>query len=197
MVPLFLALGVWLLLVSLAAFFIVKNMPVEEVAVEAEKVAQAQAVAAPISDEEFVQRLESIVKSYAKKKISEQTKVEKAVNAKAGKRMVLNNLLPLEMAFYFNNPVKGEGAFARNLDEFLDTLKEAPQEVVDFHMREDVNDFEDWVRNVIKDMELAEELRKIKEEEGPVKEKIVKAIEKSLKKKLVLKNTPRPPKDTR
>ncbi len=46
-------------------------------------------------------------------------------------------------------------------------------------------------------MELAEELRKIKEEEGPVKEKIVKAIEKSLKKKLVLKNTPRPPKDTR
>ncbi len=195
MATLILALGIWLLVVSLASFFVVRNLPLE---VEAAVAKAAQAEAVPISDEEFIQRLETIVKSYANKKVKEQNSVKKAdAKSETAKKMsMLQNLLSLEQAFYFYNPVNGEGAFARNLHEFLETVRNLPQEVIDFHMREDVNDFEDWVRSVIKDVKLAEELKKVKEESGANKEEVIKALEKRLEaqKKAFLKNPIKAPK---
>jgi len=197
MATLILALGLWLLVVSLASFFVVRNLPLEVEAAVA-KAAQAEAVAQPISDEEFIQRLETIVKSYARKKVSEQKSVKKVdgKSATARKMSMLQNLLSLEQAFYFYNPVNGEGAFARNLHEFLETVRNLPQEVIDFHMREDVNDFEDWMRSVIKDVKLAEELKRIKEDSGANKEEIIRALEKRLEaqKKLLVKNPIKGPK---
>jgi len=196
MVPLAIALGLWLMIVSLASFFIVRSLPVEE-AMAVAKVVQAQAEAQPVPDQEFVQRLEAVMKSYVVKRLKEgkkvQAKKENRVEARRVKRVKLENLLPVEKAFYFNNPARGEGTFVRSLEEFLETLKEAPQEVVDFHMREDVNDFENWMRNVIKDIALADELKRIKEEKGADRDELVKAVEKRLKtKKMFVKNLKQP-----
>jgi hypothetical protein len=177
MVPLLVAVGIWLLVVSLAGLFVVRNLPVE---VSLEKSAQVAAV--PISDEEFLQRLQAIAKSYAKKRIKE---TKRKAMAKPKRSVKLENMLPLNAAFFFRNPINGEGTFARSLEEFLETLKNAPQEAIDFHMREGVNDFEDWVRYVVKDIELADELKRIKEEHGPDKQKLIKAIEKRVKAKKV------------
>ena len=181
------AIGVWLAIVSLAGLFVVRNFPEMNIAMNA----QSQAVAQPISDEEFMQRLETIARSYKKKRAkgAGQPKVLPP------KRMGLEDMMPLNAAFFFRNPVSGEGAFARSLEEFLETLKNAPQEAIDFHMREGVNDFEDWVRHVVKDIGLADELKRIKEEHGPNKQKVVKAVEKKLKTKNVLmKSSARVPK---
>ncbi len=187
MVPLFIALGIWLAIVSMAGLFVVRNFPEMEISMNA----QTQAVAVPISDAEFVQRLEAIVKTYAKKKV----KSSGSPKVMPPRRMKLQNMLPLNEAFFFRNPVSGEGAFARSLEEFLETLKNAPQEAIDFHMREGVNDFEDWVRHVVKDVELADELKRIKEEHGPNKQKLVKAVEKKLKaKKVLMKSSVKVPK---
>jgi len=195
MVAILLALGVWLLIVSLAAFFVVKNMPIEEPV--AMKVRQAQPIAQPISDQELVERLSTIVKAYAKKQLKAKKEVKRVqARRKGSKKIKLENLLPFEKAFYFNNPATGEGTFARSLSEFLETLKNAPQEVIYFHLREDMNDFENWVRNVLRDIELADELKRIKEEKGPHKEELVNAIEKRLKarKKMLLKSPIKEPK---
>jgi len=178
------ALGVWLAIVSLAGLFVVRNFPEMSIATN------AQAVAQPISDAEFMQRLETIAQTYKKK-----VRVSGPPKVLPPKRMKLGNMMPLNAAFFFRNPVSGEGAFARSLEEFLETLKNAPQEAIDFHMREGVNDFEDWVRHVVKDIELADELKRIKEEHGPNKQKVVKAVEKKLKaKKVLMKSSARVPK---
>ena len=178
MVPLLVAIGVWLAIVSLAGLFVARNFPEMNIAMNA----QSQAVAQPISDEEFMQRLETMARSYKKKRVRDSGPPK----VLPPKRMKLENMMPLNAAFFFRNPVNGEGAFARSLEEFLETLKNAPQEAIDFHLREGVNDFEDWVRHVVKDIELADELKRIKEEHGPNKQKLVKAVEKKLKAKKVL-----------
>jgi len=197
MVPLVLALGVWLIVISLTTFFIVKNLP-EEVETAVAKAAQAEAEAEPISDQQFVQRLEAVMRDYARNKIARDKEMKKVEAKKAGakKKVKLMNLLPMEKAFYFNNPVSGEGTFVRSLEEFLETLKEAPQVVVDFHLREDANDFENWIRNVVKDVALADELRKIKDQKGSDKEEMIKAIQKKLKaRKMLLKSPLKQPKN--
>lgn len=168
MVALLLALGVWLLVMSSAAFFIVRNLPVEE------QIKAQQAMAEPMPDHEFLHRLDALMKHYAVKKVTKKT-----VLAKAIKKVKLENMLPLDRSFYFYNPIKGEGAFARSMEEFLETLKEAPQEVLDFHLREDVNDFETWVRNILKDVRFADDLKKLKEGELD-REKIMELIDKKL-----------------
>ena len=186
MVPLLVAIGVWLAIVSLAGLFVARNFPEMNIAMNA----QSQAVAQPISDGEFMQRLETIARSYKKRvRASGQPKVLPP------KRMRLENMMPLNAAFFFRNPVNGEGAFARSLEEFLETLRTAPQEAIDFHMREGVNDFEDWVRHVVKDIELADELKRIKEKRGPDKKELVKAVEKRVKaKKVLMKSSVKVPK---
>ena len=178
------ALGVWLAIVSLAGLFVVRNFPEMSIATN------AQAAAQPISDAEFMQRLETIARSYKKK-----AKASGPPNVLPPKRMKLGSMMPLNAAFFFRNPISGEGAFARSLEEFLETLKNAPQEAIDFHLREGVNDFEDWVRHVVKDIELADEIKRIKKEHGPDKQKLVKAVEKKLKvKKVLMKSSVKVPK---
>jgi len=177
MVTLFLVLGLWLMIVSLAAFFVVINLPVGP---EAEPETEAQA----IPEKELTQRLNSLLQTYAK------TSEKKPVRVQAKKKMTFSNLLPITSSFYFHNPITQEGFFARSLEEFWWTLKEMPQEVIEFHLKEDNNDFEEWVRNILKDHKLADELKKIKETKGADKEEIVKAVGKRLnKQKIVVKAT--------
>jgi hypothetical protein len=171
MVALLLALGVWLLAISSAAFFVVRNLPQEEMMI---RVPQKEAMLVPMPDHEFLHRLDALMKHYAVHKTT-----KKKVPAKVRKKIKLDNMLPLSKSFYLYNPIKGEGTFARSLEEFLETLKEAPQEVFDFHLREDVNDFESWVRNIVKDVKFADALKKLKEE-GLEREEVIKLIDKKL-----------------
>ena len=98
---------------------------------------------------------------------------------KVAKRSAVN-LLPIEKSFFFKDLETGEGAYARSLDEFHYSLQNAPQETFDFHLREDQNDFSNWLKHILNEHELAQEIDSIKTEHGAHKEKIVGAVQKRL-----------------
>lgn len=50
----------------------------------------------------------------------------------------------------------------RSLDELSISLKKANDEVFRYHVNRDKNDFEAWIRETIKDKELAREISRIK-----------------------------------
>jgi hypothetical protein len=90
----------------------------------------------------------------------------------------IGSLLPIEKSFYFKHPETGVGMYARSLDEFHQALKALPQETYNFHMREDQNDFSNWLKHILNEHELAAEIDGIKQMHGEHKEKIVGAVEK-------------------
>lgn len=73
---------------------------------------------------------------------------------------VLNPILP-QSAFYFYTDIGvPTGKAATSLEEFCNQLKTIDVASIEFHMER--GDFENWVRNVLGDMELAARLEKIK-----------------------------------
>jgi len=85
-------------------------------------------------------------------------RVEKVSKEMATK--VLSSILP-QSAFYFYTDVGAPtGKAAASLEEFCNQLKTIDVASIEFHMGR--GDFENWVKNVVGDMELAARLERIK-----------------------------------
>jgi len=63
--------------------------------------------------------------------------------------------VPPDKVFWFH-----DGRRVKNLDELATTLREMPEETFHYHVTADKNDFGNWVRDVIGDVTLANELQK-------------------------------------
>ena len=83
---------------------------------------------------------------------------------------ILADVMP-EQCFWVNN-----GPIIRNLQEMADTLNYMRDETFKHHVNEEKNDIANWIRDVLKDEELANSLMKIKS-----KEKILKEIKNRIK----------------
>lgn len=66
-----------------------------------------------------------------------------------------------ERCFWVNN-----GPVLRNLDELYAALSEMKKETFSHHVNKDKNDFSAWIRDVISDQKLAEDIAKAKTKKG-------------------------------
>ena len=81
-----------------------------------------------------------------------------------------------EQCFWVNN-----GPIIKNLSELSDTLPQMNDEAFQHHVNNEKNDFSSWVRDVIGDQKLANELLSSKSKESAVKK--IRSRLNSLKKK--------------
>jgi alpha-amylase len=70
--------------------------------------------------------------------------------------------VPDEMAFWFCNKEGFAGQISHSLEEFASHIKVVPIESLEFHLREDKNDFEAWLMNVMQKKRLARKMAKVK-----------------------------------
>lgn len=87
----------------------------------------------------------------------------------------LRTLSPDE-AFYFNMSqgyhVMYTGFRANSLEEFISIIRDVDYRSIEYHLRDNVNDFREWARYVISDIKLTEEFEKVKREFSAKKEKV-------------------------
>ncbi|RLG21069.1 hypothetical protein DRN74_03465 [Candidatus Micrarchaeota archaeon] len=69
-----------------------------------------------------------------------------------------------DKAFYFNTWQGFTGIKAKSLEEFKKAIKVVPIESLYYHLREDKNDFSAWLRGVLNEKKIADEIDKIKSE---------------------------------
>lgn len=67
-------------------------------------------------------------------------------------------------AFWFCTQRGWAGQIAHNLEEFSNQVKTVPIESLEFHLRENKNDFEAWLRDVMQEKKLAKAMTKIKKQ---------------------------------
>jgi len=67
-----------------------------------------------------------------------------------------------DKAFWFCTKSGFAGKIAHNLFEFSDAIKTVPVESLEFHLRDNKNDFEAWLSKIMEEPKLAEEMKKIK-----------------------------------
>lgn len=66
-----------------------------------------------------------------------------------------------EQCFWVNN-----GPVLKNLDELCNALPNMKKEAFKHHVNNEKNDFSIWVRDILKDTKLAEDIAKIKSKSG-------------------------------
>ncbi|MEK6947449.1 MAG: DUF5752 family protein [Nanoarchaeota archaeon] len=76
-----------------------------------------------------------------------------------------------EQCFWVNN-----GPIIRNLQEMADTLSYMKNETFKHHVNEEKNDIANWVKDVLRDEELADEIKRFTS-----KEKILRKIKNEIK----------------
>ena len=69
-----------------------------------------------------------------------------------------------EKAFWFCNKKGWVGKIAHNLDEFSREIKNVPADSLEFHIRDDKNDFEVWLRDILQEKRLSKKTAKIKKQ---------------------------------
>lgn len=67
-----------------------------------------------------------------------------------------------DKAFWFCKSSGSIGKGAHNLIEFSECIRTVPVESLEFHMRENKNDFETWLIKIMEEPRLAEDVRNIK-----------------------------------
>ena len=77
-----------------------------------------------------------------------------------------------EQCFWVNN-----GSIIKNLSEMANALAGMKDEIFSHHVNKEKNDFGNWVRDVLKDEELANNITNVRS-----KEKILKKVQSRLKK---------------
>jgi len=73
--------------------------------------------------------------------------------------------VPNNQAFWFCSRSKWIGQIAHNLEEFSNQIKVVPADSLEFHLRDNKNDFEAWLINVMQEKRLAKRVSKIKKED--------------------------------
>lgn len=69
-----------------------------------------------------------------------------------------------EQAFWFCNKNGWVGKIAHSLNEFAKEVKSVPVESLEFHLRDDKNDFQAWLGNVLHEKRLSKKMAKIKKD---------------------------------
>ncbi|MCW4005928.1 MAG: DUF5752 family protein [Candidatus Bathyarchaeota archaeon] len=102
-----------------------------------------------------------------------------AMTEKARTTLKASDAVPAENSFQFytdmNQPT---GLNAASIQEFYEAILKVDFKSVEFHVNRD--DFENWIRETIKDEELAEEIAKTKQSDAKgeeLREEIAKAIQ--------------------
>lgn len=67
-------------------------------------------------------------------------------------------------AFWFSTEAGNAGFVAHDVKELKEGFRKAPMKSIKFHLREDKNDFETWLRHVMQENEVADSVVKIKED---------------------------------
>jgi hypothetical protein len=67
-------------------------------------------------------------------------------------------------AFWFSTEDGNAGFVAHDLKELKDGFRKVSMKSIKFHLRDDKNDFETWLRNVMQENVLAEKTVKIKQD---------------------------------
>ena len=67
-----------------------------------------------------------------------------------------------EKAFWFCTSSGSIGKVAHNLLEFSECLKTVPVESLEFHLRDNKNDFETWLKGTMDEPKFAASMRRIK-----------------------------------
>jgi hypothetical protein len=75
-------------------------------------------------------------------------------NLKQDAQRLLANV-PGEYVFWFS-----DGRTLSNMSELAEALRMLPDEVYTYHVNHEKNDFSNWVKDIIKDEKLANDLRK-------------------------------------
>jgi hypothetical protein len=92
--------------------------------------------------------------------------------------------LPDDQAFWFSSSSGCVGQIAHSLEEFVQHLKSVPVESLEFHMREDKNDFEAWLSNILSKKRLSKKMVVLKMQGlrgEDLRKALVKLFEKSEK----------------
>ncbi|MFH0929522.1 MAG: DUF5752 family protein [Candidatus Aenigmatarchaeota archaeon] len=67
-------------------------------------------------------------------------------------------------AFWFSTEEGSVGFVAHTTKELKEAFRKVPMKSIKFHLREDRNDFESWLRNVMEEHAVADDLVNIKED---------------------------------
>lgn len=86
----------------------------------------------------------------------------KAINFETA-GLILSNV-PGYKVFVCNN-----GRIFANLEELMNGLKTMSEKTFEYHVNKDKNDFSTWIYDVVGDIKLAENLRKINDSKSAVK----------------------------
>ena len=92
-----------------------------------------------------------VKKATPKKKAKPKAKAAKKTRISLGTYDMQD--MPEENHFYFVN-----GHKVKNVKELAEVMDRIEQEIFDFHVNPDKNDFYNWVRHVFDDLELAEKM---------------------------------------
>jgi alpha-amylase len=90
-----------------------------------------------------------------------QKKVSKYLKGPRRELTYMSRILPPEKAFHFHQNGVYLGISAYSLDEFLEALEHVPDTSVQFHLQS--GHFESWIKHVIGDEELANDLKEMRE----------------------------------
>ena len=67
-----------------------------------------------------------------------------------------------DKAFWFCNRSGCVGKAAHSISEFSENIRTVPTDSLEFHLRGNKNDFEEWLTKIMEEPKLAEEFKKIK-----------------------------------
>ena len=92
------------------------------------------------------------------------------------------NNVSIGKEFYFKRDDVHVVAVVKNLKEFVQAIENLSEDVILFHLREDRNDFEAWVKYALDMPELAEELAKIDKTREPteIKSAIISIVKRHM-----------------
>ena len=107
----------------------------------------------------------SITQFSVKKKTNEDM-LEKSLSREDVSKIL--EMVSYERAFYFYEGIaKPNGEFAISLSDFCGKIKTLSSECLAFHLKR--HDFQNWISEVIGDVELARRLNKIKVKSNPIR----------------------------
>jgi hypothetical protein len=80
------------------------------------------------------------------------------------KRDSMAKVVSDNQAFWFCTEAGSADFVAHDLDELKKGFRKAPMKSIKFHFRDDKNDFEAWLRNVMGEHEIADDVARIKDD---------------------------------
>jgi hypothetical protein len=103
--------------------------------------------------------------------------------------------LPPERSFYFRGSQNKLKLRAHNLILFLQMADGVDEDTWLHHLKR--GDYSDWIRNAIKDEELADQIRDVEENEGLSAEESLKLVREAIEKRYTLPATASPPENVK